>query len=155
MIVEHMTGRLVLMLALLVPACDDGPTQPSALGPTLEGAWVGSATDANGTRQLRLDFLESFECQTDVSGFVTIQECQTDVSSLLTIQIPDTLPPRLGTMLGLLSGTTLTFTWTIPSDCSPFGPACDLVATGSAAVGDASMSGSYRCTADWGMSTDC
>ena len=77
---------------------------------------IGSANDANGTRQFRYD----------------LTQMGASVTGIITIQKPTDILPLLGTVDGSVSGAMLTFKWTIPGRCSPFGPNCDLSANGTA-----------------------
>ena len=128
-----MAALLLVMLVGVSWGCGASPAGPSDNSNPV-GTWVGTASDTGGTRQIRFDLHKSLTSDSKFDG-------------LINIQPPDTFG-RLGLIDATLSRSTLSFTLTIPGGCSPFGPACDLVTTGSATIDAATMTGSYTCTAN-------
>lgn len=132
---RHMDRFRYRLLALLVVcsflSCSGDPLGPS--GTDINGTWIGSTADSNGTRQFRLD----------------LSQTGSDVSGTLDIQKPNQVLGLLGLVSGSMSRSTFTFKWTVPGagGCSRFGPDCDLVASGTTTVSGRTMTGSYTCSA--------
>ena len=115
-----------MLIGLSSWGCGASPARPSPTSNPV-GTWVGTASDSAGTRQVRFDLFKSLSSASKFDGLSTFSRQR--------------LLGRLGTIDATLSRSTFSFTLTIPGGCSPFGPACDLVTTGSATIDAANMTG--------------
>jgi hypothetical protein len=90
-------GRfLFVAIVLLMPACGGSSTSPSSIN--LSGSWTGNASDSSGPANIS----------------ATLSQSAGSVTGTVRFSVPNSSVVGNGTFSGTLSGTTLTFTTTIP-----------------------------------------
>ena len=115
--------RCVLMTLLIAAtcACDDGPTEPSAIGTppalNLTGTWLGSI----GVPGMSVSFEAAW----------TASQSGSAVTGPVALFRPSDKVAFSGTINGTLSGTRLALTYMVPRGSVPGAPDCTISGTGT------------------------
>ncbi len=125
-------SRLVLLavvlcgVAGLMSACGGSSSTSPSNAVDLTGTWTGTASDSSG------------------NATVTVTLSQTGAAFSGTGRLQSTASTATANVAGTVSGTSLTFTWTIPVGgySAPF-QTCSSASTGSATVTSNRFVGSY------------
>ena len=116
-----MNQRVFILVLILTwtAGCGGGgssPTSPSTPALNLTGTFSGSASDSSGPGQLTWRLTQT---GTSVAGSVSLVALPSGITGT-------------GSVAGTLTGTTLTFTMTIPRGGIPARPTCSVSAEGRA-----------------------
>ena len=117
---------VLLVLGLLLCACDDAPTGPT-VAPSITGNWQGLLGQSMSGTALRMTWQAS-RTGDSVAGPATIFK-------------PSLSVVGSGTLEGTLTGNQLTLRLSVPTGNVPGFPACAVTGTGSATVSGNSLSG--------------
>jgi hypothetical protein len=124
------TALLVVIAAALASSCG-GSTSPSpALN--LSGTWSGRLGEQQSGSALRVTW--------------TATQTGMTVSGPATFVKPSLNVPATGTMIGTLSGSQLTLTYSVPAGAVPVYLSCTVAANGSATASSDTISGNLQTT---------